>query len=364
MFRKTGRAATVALALTLVAVACGDDSTTTTAVTNTTASGATTSAPASLAGTLDGAGATFPAPLYLEWIGEYQAVNPDVAVNYQGIGSGGGVTNFIGQTVDFAGSDAYLTDDEVAQATANGTVYHIPMVFGAVAPAYNLPGVEGITLDCNTLSGIFMGDITNWNDPALAAINPGVNLPDQELQVVHRSDGSGTTNTFTLYLDLCNADWSAAVGHGKEVEWPVGVGGEGNDGVAAAISQSVGSIGYVELAYAIQSGLSTTNMVNKSGNTVEASLASTSAAADGAQFPDDLRFILADTDAPQGWPIATATWILAYGNMPEDKAVLLRSFLTWALTEGDATAESLDYAPIPDSLQQRALAFVELIGNS
>ena len=358
MFRRTGRAAAVVLALALVAVACGDDSTTTT----TGAGTGTTSA--ALAGTLDGAGATFPAPIYLEWIGQYQAENPDVLVNYQSIGSGGGVTNFIGQTVDFGASDVFLTEDELAQASANGTVYHIPMVFGAVVPAYNLPGVEGLTLDCDALTGIFMGDITTWNDPAIAALNAGVDLPDQAIQVVHRSDGSGTTNTFTLYLDLCNAGWSAAVGHGKTVEWPVGVGGEGNEGVSAAIAQSVGSIGYVELAYAVQSGLSTTAMVNKSGNVIEASLASTSAAAEGVVFPDDLRFTLANTDAPQGWPISSATWILAYGNMDPDKAVLLRSFLTWALTEGDATAESLDYAPIPDSLQQKALAFVDLIGNS
>jgi phosphate transport system substrate-binding protein len=373
MIRKSGRVAAVLLALSLVAVACGDDSTattttpaasTTTAAATTTAAGATTTEAMNLSGTLDGAGATFPAPIYLEWIGEYQQVYPDVAINYQSIGSGGGVTNFTEQTVDFGASDAYLSDDELAAASANGTVYHIPMVFGAVTPAYNLPGVDSFTLDCDTLAAIFMGDITNWNDPALAALNPGVSFPDQAIQVVHRSDGSGTTNTFTLYLDLCNADWSATIGHGKTVEWPVGVGGEGNEGVSAAIAQQVGSIGYVELAYAIQSGLSTTKMMNKSGNTVEASLASTSAAAEGAQFPDDLRFILANTDAPQGWPIATATWILAYGNMPADKAELLRSFLHWALENGDATAESLDYAPIPDSLQQKALAFVDLIGNS
>ncbi len=351
MFHKTGRAAAVVLALALVAVACGDDSAT------------TTGGGSSLAGSLDGAGATFPAPLYLEWIGEFQQAYPGVAINYQGIGSGGGVTNFIGQTVDFAGSDAYLTDDELAQASANGTVYHIPTVFGAVTPAYNLPGVEGLTLDCDTLAGIFMGDITMWNDAALVALNPGVALPAQAIQVVHRSDGSGTTNTFTLYLDLCNAAWSAAVGHGKTVEWPTGVGGEGNDGVAAGIAQQVGSIGYVELAYALEAGLSTTAMVNKSGNAVEPSLASTSAAAEGAVFPDDLRFVLANTDAPQGWPIATATWVLAYGNMDPAKAELLKAFLTWALTEGDATAESLSYAPIPESLQAKALAFVDLIGN-
>ncbi|GBD83760.1 phosphate-binding protein PstS precursor [bacterium BMS3Abin02] len=369
---RTIRIGVLVAAVTLVAAACssspgsaatpapaGDGTTT---ATSAPVGDGTTSAPPTLSGTLNGAGATFPAPIYLEWIGAYQKQFPDVRVNYQAIGSGGGVQNFIQQTVDFAGTDAYLTDDELAQASQNGTVYHIPTVFGAVVPAYNLPGVDGLTLDCDSLAGVFLGTITRWNDPAIADLNPQTTLPDQDIQIVHRSDGSGTTNAFTLYLDTCNPQWHDTVGYGKDVEWPVGVGGKGNDGVAAAISNTEGSLGYVELAYATQTGLQITSMVNKSGNVIEASLESTAAAADGVTFPDDLRFTLADTGAPQGWPIATATWILAYGNMAEDKAQLLRSWLTWALTEGDDAAMALDYAPIPDSLQERALAFVNQIG--
>ncbi len=315
-----------------------------------------------LAGALNGAGATFPAPVYLEWIGGYQQRFPDVRINYQAIGSGGGVQNFIQQTVDFAGSDAFLTDDELAQAARNGTVYHIPTVFGAVVPTFNVSAVDALTLDCDTLAGIFLGTITRWNDPAIRALNPQASLPDAEIQVVHRSDGSGTTNAFTLYLDTCSSRWHETVGYGKDVEWPAGVGGKGNDGAAAAISQTEGSLGYVELAYAVQTGLDVASMVNRSGNVVTPSLESTSAAAEGVTFPDDLRFTLADTPAPEGWPIATATWILAYGDMPEEQARLLRSWLTWALTEGDDTAIALDYAPIPDSLQEKALAFVDRIG--
>ncbi len=358
--RRSVRAGALIAILALVAAACGSSS----GETTTAGGGGTETTGTQLSGSLDGAGATFPAPLYLEWIGEYQQEYPDVQINYQGIGSGGGVQNFIQQTVDFAGSDAYLTDDELAQASENGTVYHIPTVFGAVVPSFNLSGVDTLTLDCDTLAGIFLGTITNWNDPALAALNPDASLPDEPIQVVHRSDGSGTTNAFTLYLDTCSSTWHDQVGFGKEVEWPTGVGGEGNDGVAAAISQQDGSLGYVELAYAVQAGLSTTSMVNKSGNTVEPSLESTTAAAEGADIPDDLRFILADTPAPKGWPISTATWILAYGNTPADKAELLKSFLHWALENGDDTAVQLDYAPIPDSLQQKALTFVDMIGNS
>ncbi|NIA24660.1 MAG: phosphate ABC transporter substrate-binding protein PstS [Gammaproteobacteria bacterium] len=356
------RIATLIAAVTLVAAACSTSSGSSAAAPAPAGDATTTAAPA-LAGTLNGAGATFPAPIYLEWIGAYQKEFPDVRVNYQAIGSGGGVQNFIQQTVDFAGTDAFLTDDELAEASQNGTVYHIPTVFGAVVPAYNLPGLDGLTLDCDSLAGVFLGTITQWNDPAITALNPQATLPDESIQIVHRSDGSGTTNAFTLYLDICNPQWHDTVGYGKDVEWPVGVGGKGNDGVAAAISNTEGSLGYVELAYATQTGLQVTSMVNQSGNVVEPNLASTAAAADGVAFPDDLRFTLADTPAPQGWPIATATWILAYGNMPQEEAQLLQSWLTWALTQGDDAAKALDYAPIPDSLQEKALAFVDKIGK-
>jgi phosphate transport system substrate-binding protein len=312
-----------------------------------------------------GAGATFPDPVYQEWIGAFVGMETGVTITYEPIGSGGGVEQFIAQSTDFGGSDAYMKDDEVAAAEqARGcSVLHIPTVFGAVAVAYNLSGVDNLTLDSDTLARIFLGTITKWNDAAIAALNSGVSLPDEDIIVAHRSDGSGTSSIFTTYLDHESADWSAQVGRGKEVSWPVGVGGQGNDGVAAAISQNDGGIGYVELSYAIENGLSVTKMVNADGNAIEPTLESTAAAADGITIPDDLRFNILDVGG-DGYPIAGATWILAYTcGYDADKADVLKAFLTYALEQGDATAESLLYAPIGASLQEKSLANVARINE-
>ena len=265
--------ALVAIALLgMIAVGCGDEETTTTAApatettagptttaaaeTTTTAAAETTTTAAALKADLNGAGATFPKPLYVEWIGEFQMVNEGVKVNYQGIGSGGGIEQFTKLTVDFGASDAPMKDEEItaAEAASGAKVLHIPTVFGAVVCAYNLEGVEGLKLDSDTVAAIFLGEITKWNDAKIAAINEGMTLPDQAIQVVHRSDSSGTTSIFTGYLNDVSQSWADKVGKGKEVEWPVGVGGQGNDGVAAVIQQQAGSIGYVELSYAIESG--------------------------------------------------------------------------------------------------------------
>jgi phosphate transport system substrate-binding protein len=318
-----------------------------------------------LSADLLGAGATFPDPVYQEWIGAFIGDNPGVSITYEPIGSGGGIEQFTAKSTDFGGSDAYMKDEELAAAEdAWGCdVVHIPTVFGAVAVAYNLSGVDGLTLDSDTLAKIFLGDITRWNDPAITALNTGLSLPDEPIIVAHRSDGSGTTNIFTTYLDHESADWSSKVGKGKEVTWPVGVGGQGNDGVAAAIRQNDGGLGYVELSYAIQNGLAVASMVNSDGNAIEPSLASTAAAADGITIPDDLRFNILDVGG-DGYPIAGATWILAATcGLDTGKADALKAYLTWALENGDSIAEDLLYAPIGDALQAKALANVARINE-
>ena len=259
-----------------------------------------------------------------------------------------------------------MKDEEVAAAeTASGAkVLHIPTVFGSVVLAYNLPDLPGLKLDSDTLAAIFLGEITNWNDAKIAALNSGATLPDKAIQVVHRSDSSGTTNIFTSYLTEVNQAWADAVGAGKEVQWPAGVGGQGNDGVAAVVQQQEGSIGYVELSYAIESNLTMASLKNAAGNFIVPSLESTSAAATGADFPEDLRFSVANSPNADAYPIVGATWILAYDKMADPaKVAALKAFLTWSLTDGTAVAEDLGYAPLPDDLRALALAKVNAIGS-
>lgn len=345
-----------------VVPAGGDTVTTVTGATDTTGTG-----DGLLTARLNGAGATFPEPLYLEWIGEFiNGVQPGVAINYQGIGSGGGIQQLTQMTVDFGASDAPMKDEEIAAAeqASGAKVLHIPTVFGAVAVAYSLPGVDGLKLDQETLAGIFLGTVTTWDDPALVALNPGIELPSSPISSVHRSDSSGTTSIFTDYLTKVSVPWADTVGAGKDVRWPVGIGGQGNDGVAAVIQQQQGSIGYVELAYATEVGLPTAELRNQSGAFVAPSLASTSGAGAGVEFPADLRFSLTDSPAADAYPIVGATWILAYDRMSDPaKAEALRSFLTWALTEGGPLAEDLGYAPLPDSLRELAFAKVAEVGS-
>jgi phosphate transport system substrate-binding protein len=315
-----------------------------------------------------GAGASFPAPIYLEWIAEYTSnVQPGVSINYQSIGSGGGVEQFIGQQTDFGASDAFLTDAEIADATAarGCAPIHIPTVFGAVAIGYNLEGIGSLMLSGPVLADIYLGNVSNWSDPALAELNPGVTFPDEDIIVAHRSDGSGTTAIFTTYLSSVSQEWADGPGAGKEVEWPApnSVGGEKNDGVAAQIQQNPGAVGYIELSYAITSNIPVAAMINADGNAIEPTLASTAAAADGLDIPDDLRFNILDVGG-QGYPIAGATWLLAWSCGYEDNvAAALQGWITWDLTEGDALAEELLYSPLADSLQQRALEKVDLINS-
>ena len=319
-------------------------------------------------GELLGAGASFPAPIYLEWIAEYTSnVQPDVSINYQSIGSGGGVEQFIGQQTDFGASDAFLTDEELAAATdaRSCAPVHIPTVFGAVAVGYNLEGVDKLTLSGPVLADIFQGNITSWDDPAIAELNSGVSLPSEDIIVAHRSDGSGTTSIFTTYLSDVSENWKNQVGKGKEVEWPAknSVGGEKNDGVAAQIQQNPGAIGYIELSYAMTNSIPVADMVNADGNAITPTLESTAAAADGITIPDDLRFNILGVGG-QGYPIAGATWILAWTcGYDDNTAAMLKDYLTWTLTEGDALAEELLYSPIGASLEARALEKVDMINS-
>ena len=374
--------ALVAVALVgVLAAGCGSSTTTTTSpATSSTAGTATTVAPdtttsagsctttsAALSADLNGAGATFPQPLYVEWIGAFQKVQPGVKINYQGVGSGAGIQQFTAQTVDFGASDAYMKPAEITAAEAaraGAKVLLIPTVFGSITLAYNLPGVDKLNLDSDTLAAIFLGKITKWNDAKIAALNAGVTLPSTAIQTVHRSDSSGTTNAFTSYLTAVNADWKAGPGAGKIVKWLGGVGGQGNDGVAAVVKQTVGAVGYVELAYAVQNKMAVANMKNKSGAFVAPSLESTSAAADMAQIPADLNLSVSDSVNPAAYPIVTATYILAYDKMPDAaKAAALKAFLTWALNDGTSVAQQLGYAPLPSAVRDAAIAKVNAIGS-
>jgi phosphate transport system substrate-binding protein len=376
----------VALAMISVfAAACGSSTTTTTAApaTTTSAGTATTAAPettstvaggttttaAALAAELNGAGATFPAPVYVEWIGAFQQANPGVKMNYQSVGSGAGIQQFTKQTVDFGASDAFMKPEEITAAEAaraGAKVEQIPTVFGAITLAYNLAGSPKLNLDNATLAGIFLGKITKWNDAALVALNPDIKLPATDIKVVHRSDSSGTTNSFTSYLTAVSPDWAAGPKSGKTVQWPVGVGGQGNDGVAGIIKQNENSIGYVELAYASQNGMTMAAMKNAAGKFVAPSLDSTTKAAEGIQIPADMNLLPVVMNSASGdaYPIVSPTYILAYTVMPADKAPAFKAFLTWALSdEGTAIATDLGYAPLPADLKAAALKLVDAIGS-
>jgi phosphate transport system substrate-binding protein len=323
-------------------------------------------------GPIAGAGATFPNPIYQQWLVDYNADYPQIQISYDSIGSGGGVAQITANTVQFGGSDAPLKDTERASAlAANGTdVLHIPTVFGAVVPAYNLAGVTAkLNFTPDALGGIFAGKITRWNDPAIASANPGVSLPATAITVVHRSDGSGTTNVFTGYLTKVSTVWVDTLGAnsaGKEVAWPVGLGGQGNEGVTATVTQTPGAIGYIELAYAIQNNVPFGKVQNKSGSFIDASLESVTAAAQLSTIPDDLTFSSTNTDAPDGYPIANATWLLVYQAQDkvsdnEARSQALVQFLLWVLDKGEAEASTLDYAPLPDALRMAALQKVATI---
>ena len=306
---------------------------------------------------INGAGATFPAPVYQKWFDEYAKVDPSVRINYQPNGSGAGVQAIIAETVDFGASDDPVNDTTLA--TAPRALLHFPTVAGAVVVCYNLPGNPALKLDGPTLANIYLGTVTKWNDPAIASQNPGATLPDQDIVVVYRTAGSGTTANFTGYLSLVSPDWKAKVGKGKSVKWPTGLGGKGNPGVTGQVKQSPGAIGYIELAYAKQNNLPTADMKNAAGNYITPSVDSVTAAMATAQIPDDFRFGMLNAPGDQSYPISTATWLLVYQQQKDaDKGAKLVQFLKWAYGDGEKLAPSLDYAPLPDALLQRALAKV------
>lgn len=315
--------------------------------------------------TLTGAGATFPAPLYASWFQAYNGLYPNIKIDYTPNGSGAGITAVTQQTVDFGASDAPMKDTEVAALPAGKKLFHFPTALGAVVAIYNLPNVAKLQLDGPTLAGIYLGKIKNWNDPALAAINAGVTLPDLAVLVVHRSDGSGTTNAFTSYLDKVDTTWHAGPGAGKTVNWPTGVGASGNDGVATGVKQTSGAIGYVDLSVAISTKLTSAYLKNADGQFVAGSTDGVTAAAEAvvSQFPADFRQgpIINGAGATT-YPIASYTYLLVYADQADAaKGQALVSFIYWALTDGQAAEQALGYAPLPSAIATKALTQLHLV---
>jgi phosphate transport system substrate-binding protein len=307
---------------------------------------------------LQGAGATFPNPIYQRWVNEYQKSHPNVQIDYQSIGSGGGIKGIIGKTVDFAGSDAPMTKKELDQAGA--PVVHIPTVAGGLVPAYNLPGFSGeLKLDGETLAGIFMGTINNWSDPKIAALNEGASLPDMAITPAWRTDGSGSTFVFTNYLATQSPDFKGSVGAGKSVEWPAGQGGKGSEGVTAIVQSTVGSIGYVELNYAAQNKLAFASVKNKAGKFVKASPETVSAAGEGAlkQMDESLAVDIWNQSGENAYPIAAYTYVIVYKDLGQlkdpAKAQALVDFLSWATQDGQRMAGEMAYAPLASGVQQK-----------
>ena len=301
--------------------------------------------------TLNGAGATFPYPIYSKWFSEYHKAHSDVQVNYQSIGSGGGIRQVLAGTVDFGASDGPMTDEQLGQAKVK--ILHIPTVLGAVVPAYNIPGGTGeVKFTPEALAGIFLGKITSWNDKALTAANPGVNFPNQPIVVIHRSDGSGTSYIFTDYLSKVSADWKNGPGKGTSVKWPVGLGGKGNEGVAGMIRQMEGSVGYVELIYALQNKITYGSMKNPAGEFVKASLESvTTAAASVKSMPADFRVSITNAPGKGAYPISSFTWLLIPTKSQDpNKGKILTDLLNWCETDGQKLTADLSYAPLPDTV--------------
>jgi phosphate transport system substrate-binding protein len=300
---------------------------------------------------LNGAGATFPYPMYSKWFSEYHKAHPDVEINYQSIGSGGGIRQVLAGTVDFGASDGPMTDEQLAQAKTK--ILHVPTVLGADVPAYNIPGVTGeLKFTPEALAGIFMGKITTWNDKAIASANPDVKLPNDQIIVIHRSDGSGTTYIWTDYLSKISAEWQGQAGKGTSVKWPVGLGGKGNEGVAGMIRQMQGSIGYIELIYAIQNKIPYGVVKNTAGNFVKASLDSvTAAAASAPKMPADFRVSITNAPGKDAYPISSFTWLLIPAQSKDAaKGKILSDLLTWIVNDGQKMTADLAYAPLPESV--------------
>ena len=310
---------------------------------------------------INGAGATFPYPIYAKWFDEYRKVNPQAQINYQSIGSGGGIRQLQAGTVDFGASDSPMTDEQIAQA--NGKVLHFPTVLGAVVVTYNLAGVKSeLSFTPEALAGIFLGTVTKWNDPEIARANPGIRLPADNMVVVHRSDGSGTTFVWTDYLSKANAAWKSKVGAGNSVNWPVGLGAKGNEGVSGLVKQTPNAIGYVELVYAIQNKMSYGKIRNAAGVPVKADLKGVTAAAASAVVPDDFRVSITNAPGKDAYPISSFTWLLVPARIQDpQKRKILTDFLRWMLANGQKLAEPLGYAPLPKAVVTKELKAISQI---
>jgi phosphate transport system substrate-binding protein len=310
---------------------------------------------------LNGAGATFPYPMYSKWFSEYNKLHPDVQINYQSIGSGGGIRQVLAGTVDFGASDGPMSDDQLKEAKTK--ILHIPTVLGADVPAYNVPGVSGdVKFTPEALAGIFLGKIQKWNDPAITQANPSVKFPDQSIIVVHRSDGSGTTYIFTDYLSKISKEWEGSVGKGASVKWPVGLGGKGNEGVAGQIRQLQGSIGYVELVYAVENKITFGSVRNAAGNFEKASLESVTEAAASAKMPADFRVSITNAPGKTAYPISSFTWLL----IPEQstdakKGKILADFLNWMVTDGQKMTTQLSYAPLSQNVAEQVKVAIKQV---
>jgi phosphate transport system substrate-binding protein len=312
--------------------------------------------------TLNGAGATFPNPMYQKWFSEYHKLHPDVEFNYQSIGSGGGIRQVLAGTVDFGASDGPMSDEQLAQAKIK--ILHIPTVLGAVVPAYNVSGVSSeLRFSPETIANICLGKIANWSDKAIAADNPGVNLPNKPILLVHRSDGSGTNYIFTDYLSKVSPEWKSRVGKGTSVSWPVGLGAKGNEGVAGMIRQMDGSFGYVELIYAVQNKIPYAAIRNAAGNWLKGSLeGATAAAASVKQMPADFRVSITNAPGKDAYPISSFTWLLIPAQSKDPaKGKILVDFLHWMLADGEKMTSQLDYAPLPENVSAKVAEAIQQI---
>ena len=312
--------------------------------------------------TLNGAGATFPYPMYSKWFSDYHTLHSNIEINYQSIGSGGGIRQVLAGTVDFGASDGPMSDEQLAQAKIK--ILHIPTVLGAVVPAYNVPGInEEIKFTPEALAGIFLGKIATWSDPAIAKANPGIKFPSQNIIVSHRSDGSGTTFIFTDYLSKVSPEWQSQVGKGTSVKWPKGLGGKGNEGVAGMIRQIPGSIGYIELIYAVQNKIPYGVVQNASGNFVKASLDSvTAAAASMKNMPADFRVSIVNAPGKDSYPISSFTWLLIpVKSKDAARGKIIVDFLNWMLDDGQKMAASLTYAPLPENVVSKVKVAIQQV---
>jgi phosphate transport system substrate-binding protein len=347
----TGGAVLAAAAMTVAAMACGGSS---------TPAGTQGGAPAAAA-QINGAGATFPYPIYSKWFSEYGKLK-GVAINYQSIGSGGGIRQLTNQTVFFGATDGPMTDDQLKGAP--GKILHLPTILGAVVPIYTLPGNVDVRFTGPLLADIFLGRITKWNDPAIAKVNPGVNLPALDVTVVHRSDGSGTTYVWVDYLSKVSPEWKKTVGVSTSVNWPLGLGGKGNEGVAGVVKQTPGAIGYVELVYALQNKIAYGPVQNAAGDFVAASIPAVTAAAAGAAaaMPADFRVSITNAPGAGAYPVSSYTWLLLYED-PQDKAQaqVMVDFMRWALTDGQKFATDMGYAPLPPEVVKLEMAALDSI---